>query len=404
MDPRRKITMVDTANHETRVEEFSQSRAPGVYKLDSFGLPHRTFFATGVPVFLGTMANAIVPPKKAPNPPMLSLWAHFAAYIGEPYAGCRLACAVRGFFENGGHWCYVVVLQDQTSDSLSTGLQAISHLNTVDLVCTPDLSNTRAEAFDQQQMVMNHCDKVGDRFAILDSRPGDVSKAVWDQWSEIDGKNGALYYPWIKVRGFAGKLETVPPCGHIAGVYSRTDRRRGVHKAPANEVLEGVIDLERPLTNHDQALLNHKGVNCLRSFPGRGIRVWGARTLSGQPAWVYVNVRRIFLTAARWMDWNLQEMAFEPNDAKLWARIERKMNEYFAKQYQLGALKGANLQEAFYVKCDEETNPPEVQALDQVITEIGLAPTTPYEFVVVRLIRGARGTDLSGISTSDEIA
>jgi uncharacterized protein len=172
-----------------------------------------------------------------------------------------------------------------------------------------------------------------------------------------------------------------------------------VHKAPANEVLEGVIDLERRLTNREQDGLNPNGVNCLRSFRGRGIRIWGARTLSGQQDWMYVNVRRLFLTAARWMDWNLQEMAFEPNDAKLWSRIERKMSEYFAEQYKRGALKGANLHEAFYVKCDEETNPAEAQALGQVVTEIGLAPSIPYEFVVVRLIRGARGA-VSGVSAT----
>ncbi len=418
MDKGKNITADSTTSGSRKprneFDKYSQY-APGVYLEKWFNPPRRTFFATGVPAFLGVMANANRKVKEETSPVthMLSLWFHFNAYIGRPDQKCKLAYAVRGFFENGGHWCYVIVLKDDTTATLEAGLQTIANLNTVDLVCTPDLSKQREEGFVQQQdemyvqqqVVVDHCERMGDRFAILDSRPGDNLTQVRDQWSAIDGRSGALYYPWIKVRAFGGDAQTfeiVPPCGHIAGVYSRTDRERGVHKAPANEVLEGVIDLERRVTNQEQALLNPNNVNCLRAFPGRGIRVWGARTLAGHPEWRYVNVRRLFLTAARWMDWHLQEMAFEPNDSKLWARIERRMNDYFLQQYRRGALKGAAPKEAFYVKCDEETNQPETLAMGQVVTEIGLAPANPYEFVVVRLIRGARGVGLSGISPTKE--
>jgi phage tail sheath protein FI len=378
---------------------FATKKAPGLYRQELFGLPNRTFFATGVPAFLGVTSKPVpsVAEETSPEPHMLSLVGHFASHIGTPYRGCRLAAAVQGFFENGGHWCYVVVLRDGSSESLAAGLDAIARLNTVDLVCTPDLS--RADTLAQQQMVVDHCDDLNDRFAILDSRPGDQPDDAWGQWSAIGGKNAAVYYPWIKVRGTEGDLELVPPCGHIAGVYSRMDRESGVHKAPANEVLEGVIDLERQLTDKEQGGLNPNGVNCIRSFAGRGIRVWGARTLSGQQEWMYVNVRRLFLTAARWMDWTLLEMSFEPNDARLWSRIERRMSDYFTQQYKQGALKGETLEEAFYVKCDEETNPPAQRALGRVVTEVGLAPAIPYEFVVARLIRGARGA-VSGVSTT----
>jgi phage tail sheath protein FI len=218
---------------------------------------------------------------------------------------------------------------------------------------------------------------------------------VWKQWSEIDGYNGAIYYPQVKVPGFQGGVVTVPPCGHIAGVYARTDHSRGVHKAPANEILEGVVDLEVHLNSTSQAFFNAKRINCLRSFPGRGIRVWGARTLSGHDAWTYVNVRRLFLTAVRWIDWHMQDVAFEPNDRALWARIERELNGYFYGLYRRGALKGGTPQEAFYVKCNEETNTEETRDLDEVVAEIGLAPANPYEFVIVRLIRGARGVRIS---------
>jgi uncharacterized protein len=379
-------------------EAFSATKAPGLYEQLEFGLPRRLYFSSGVPVFLGTMTKAQpkVAQEKSPTPHMLSLWTQFAIHIGAPYRGCALAHAVQGFFANGGHWCYVVVLKDRSDSMLTAGLEAIMDLTSADLVCVPDLSAIKTQAITQQQAVMAHCEEAGNRFAILDSRAGDTPKEVLEQRDEIQGRNGALYYPWIRVNSFSsGGLETVPPCGHVAGVLNRIDRDRGVHKAPANEILNSVIDLESRLTNHDQEGLNPKGVNCLRSFPGRGIRVWGARTLSSQPNWMYVNVRRLFLTAARWLDWNLLEMTFEPNNAKLWASIERRLTEFFAEQYRNGALKGASLKEAFYVKCDEETNPPDLRESGQVITEIGLAPAVPYEFVVVRLIRGSRGTNVS---------
>ena len=353
-------------------------------------------------MFFGTMASPTpkIAKETLPTPHMLSLWSQFPSHIGEPRRGCALAYAVRGFFQNGGHWCYVVVLKDRSDSQLAAGLQAIADLPSIDLIGVPDLSGKPAEALDQQQMVVDHCEDLGNRFAILDSHLGDAPAEIGARGSAITGRNGALYYPWVRVNGFTGDLETVPPCGHVAGVINRVDRTRGVHKAPANEVLSGVIDLEYRLTNHDQESLNPQGVNCLRAIPGRGIRIWGARTLSSQSDWMYVNVRRLFLTAARWLDWNLLEMDFEPNDSRLWARIERKLTEFFAEQYRMGALKGASLKEAFYVKCDAETNPPELRESGQVITEIGLAPAVPFEFIVVRLIRGSRGASASGNSTT----
>jgi phage tail sheath protein FI len=333
---------------------------------------------------------------------MLSLWSQFEHHLESPAPRSYLAYSIRGFFENGGERCYAVPLKDNSTRSLEDGLQAIEDLNTIDLVCAPELVKDKEGAFEHQQMVANHCEMMGDRFAILDSRLGDTADQVWEQWSEIDGKDGAIYYPWVKVRGFQGGFELVPPCGHVAGVYARTDQKRGVHKAPANEALEGVVGLERLLTNRDQDYLNPRRVNCLRAFPGRGIRVWGARTLSGQPAWTYVNVRRIFLTAARWINWNMQDVVFESNDAKLWARIERELTTYFNDQFLAGALKGRTPQEAFYVKCNAETNPPESRNLGRVVTEIGLSPTIPYEFVVVRLIHGEKGVTISGPDSPEQ--
>jgi uncharacterized protein len=221
---------------------------------------------------------------------------------------------------------------------------------------------------------------------------------VLAQRRELDSHNAALYFPWLDtgLRDQEGTIQYVPPCGHVAGVYARSDMRAGVHKAPANEVLEGVLDLEINLSNAQQGALNPQGVNALRAFPGRGIRVWGARTLSPNSAWIYVNVRRLFLTAGRWIERNLASTVFEPNDPNLWARILRELNAYFNGLFQQGALKGATPAAAFYVKCDAEINPPAVRDAGQVITEIGLAPVVPGEFVVVRIIHSASGIIISG--------
>ncbi|HEX3092834.1 MAG TPA: phage tail sheath subtilisin-like domain-containing protein [Candidatus Angelobacter sp.] len=414
-------------------------KAPGVYREDEFQLPTDDQFATGVPVFIGLVPKLAEikheerePGKHRPKAPLtayvehcrrdrkqnlgarirpLSVWSHFKLYVGDE--NCMLGYAVRGFFQNGGKRCYVVPLtgvpqeavgedlEKKMQDSLEKALDA-SEVFDVDLVCVPDLGGIVARDISPQtvntlqQMVVTHCEKMGTRFAILDTTLGAKRDAVSQQWSDIDGRNGAIYYPWIKVRGIQQGIEVVPPCGHIAGIYARSDGQRGVHKAPANEVLEGVLDLEHAVTNYDQDFLNPRNVNCLRSFPGRGIRVWGARTLSAQEAWMYVNVRRIFLTAARWSERHMADVTFEPNGPALWARIERELNAYFASIHRLGALKGRTALEAFYVKCNSETNPKEICDLGQVVTEIGLSPTKPYEFVVVRLIHGAGGVSISG--------
>ena len=191
-----------------------------------------------------------------------------------------------------------------------------------------------------------------------------------------------------------------PPCGTIAGIIARTDQSIGVHKAPANAILEGVYDLEFSLTNAEQDSLNPMGVNCLRAFPGRGLRVWGARTLATDPAWAYIAVRRLVLTAERWIERNMADLVFEPNDARVWARVSRELTAYLDHLYQQGALQGRAAQEAFYVKCDAETNPPEVRDAGQLITEIGLAPVSPNEFIVVRITHRTSGVSLAGLIQS----
>jgi uncharacterized protein len=184
----------------------------------------------------------------------------------------------------------------------------------------------------------------------------------------------------------------VPPCGHIAGIYARTDARIGFHKAPANEVVEGVLDLQPNITSELQSQLNDVGVNCIRSFGRRGIRVMGARTLSGHRDWRYVNVRRIFLTLVRWIEHNMNDLVFEPNGPPLWDRVRDRLGGYCYELFARGALKGRDPAEAFFVKCDAEVNPLEVREAGQLICEVGLAPLTPAEFIVVRISQSVAGS------------
>ncbi len=371
-------------------------QAPGLYREDVFPA-RRAALPTGVPAFLGYTAAGTVN-----EPVRLTLFSHLAEAFGPPVEGRYLAAAVEGFFLNGGRECLVVPLAGGgPEEALDAGLAALAPRQDLDLVCAPDLFGA-AQTLDltlrMQAAILAHCTEQGDRFAILDAVPGSGLDDVIAQGKGLKegGENGALYYPWVMLPGGA----FVPPCGHVAGVVARCDLRTGVHKAPANEELAGVVDLEVKLTDTDQALLNPKGINALRAFPGRGIRVWGARTLSLPPEgekytpWTYISVRRLFLTAARWMELNLAGVAFEPHDTKLWNRITRELTTYFEGLFRAGALKGRTAAEAFFVKCDGEINPPEVRETGRVVTVIGLAPSVPNEFVVVRIIHGASGVGL----------
>lgn len=370
-------------------------QTPGVYREDVFPA-RRAVLPTGVPAFLGATSRGNVN-----EPVRLTLFSQFAEAFGPPPAQRYLAAAVEGFFLNGGRECLVVPLAGgDPEEALSDGLAALATRQDLDLVCAPDL-HAVAQNLDQllrmQSAILGHCAAEGDRFALLDALPGASPQQVVEQqrdgFAGDLGDNGALYYPWLRP---AGSPRFIPPCGHIAGVVARCDQRTGVHKAPANEALEGVVDLEVSLTDTDQALLNPQGVNALRAFPGRGIRVWGARTLSRNAAWTFISVRRLFLTAARWIELNLADAAFEPHDARLWNRITRELTTYFEGLFRAGALRGRTAAEAFFVKCDGETNPPEVRETGRVVTVIGLAPGVPNEFVVVRIVHGAGGVDVAG--------
>ena len=249
-----------------------------------------------------------------------------------------------------------------------------------------------------QTAMLNHCEKMHDRVAIIDSPPGMNPMAINRyrmQEANFNSKFGALYYPWIQIMDPRTKAPTmVPPCGHMAGIWARNDAERGVHKAPANEVVRGCTALEYSVSKGEQDVLNPNGVNCIREFPGRGRLVWGARTLSADPSWRYLNIRRLFNFLEKSIERGTQWVVFEPNDYDLWQRVRRNISAFLRLQWQAGALFGATYDESFYVKCDSETNPPESIELGRLVCEIGVRPVYPAEFVIFRIGQWSLGSSV----------
>lgn len=382
-----------------------EHRVPGVrYQAVVQAVPAR--LRTGVPGFVGFAGSPPDPqdagkPLTAPDRPVaLQRKEEFArAFVSRKKS--FLADAVAGFFDNGGERCYVVRTDADLSardavDGITKSLAALGPLADLDIVAVPDAMALPADdAVRVQREVLKHCSLHADRLALLDARPAATPAQVAAQREALllgaaEPMGGALYYPWVAMAVAPQRM--VPPCGHVAGVYARTDARAGVAKAPANEEVLGIVDVERHLADADQAGLNLIGVNCLRAFPGRGVRVWGARTLSRQDEWRYVNVRRLFLTVRRWIDLHMAWASFEPNDPRLWNRIRRELDGYLSQLWREGALAGNTPEEAYFVRCDAETNPPDSRESGQVVTEIGLAPAAPAEFIVVRITQQANAS------------
>lgn len=253
-----------------------------------------------------------------------------------------------------------------------------------------------------QRAMVEHCERLKDRVAILDAPRraggGALTLSEVQEWrSQFDSARGfgALYYPWVGVvdqlnaTAGVGGVRAVPPCGHVAGVYARGDRATGVHRAPANYELFWAEDVDREVNDSEQGVLNPAGINCVRAFPGRGLRVYGARTVSSDPDWRYVNVRRLMLMIERAVDEATQWVVFEPNDFNLRQTVVMILTTFLEEVWRDGALMGATAREAFFVRCDETNNPPEVTALGRLVVDVGVAPALPAEFIIFRVGRTA---------------
>jgi hypothetical protein len=285
------------------------------------------------------------------------------------------------------------------------GVGGLVALDEISIVVAPDLVNLISNGDDRllrdaQDKMISHCELLGDRVCILDPPPNLLPQEI-EEWRKdtagYDSKMSTLYWPWIETTDpITRKAIMIPPSGHIAGVWARTDSERGVHKAPANEVIRGVTGLAFDITAAEQGSLNRIGINCIRAFSGRGIRIWGARTLSSDPEWRYLNVRRLFNYVSQSLLEGTQWSVFEPNDEHLWIQLRASIENFLTNTWRSGALFGSSPAQAFFVKCDAETNPPEVRDAGQVIVEVGIAPVKPAEFVILRLSQYIEGADGGG--------
>lgn len=268
-----------------------------------------------------------------------------------------------------------------------TSLQGLAALELdpyrdVALVYAPSVTTDIALA------IVSHCEAMRFRFAVIDSEKGKSSTTDLAPRNQIDSSYAGFYYPWVVTSDpRSGARKLIPPGGHVLGVYARSDTERGVFKAPANEVLRGALTIEFDVNDRIQDDLNPKGVNVIRSFPGRGIRVWGARTLSSNALWKYVSVRRLFIFLERSIYEGTQWVVFEPNDDKLWARVIDTVRLFLRTQWRLGALFGRTEQEAFFITCDRTTMSQDDILNGRLICEIGIAPVRPAEFVIFRIFQ-----------------
>jgi phage tail sheath protein FI len=365
---------------------------------------------TSTAAFLGVAPAA---DKHLNEPLAISNWGQFVReFADENSPSTDLARAVYGFFNNSGSRCYVLNVGKGNSIAgdarKRTGITALETVDEAKIIAAPGYTDVLS-----YEALISHCEKMGDRFAILDAPARvdnlDALKKVGTAGASSSTGEGeekkkkaapadalrprqtncaAFYFPWITAADpmAPGEIVDTAPSGHLAGVYARTDATRGVHKAPANEPIRGALDLCFKVTHAEQGELNSAGVNCIRFFPDAGIRIWGARTLAEESGeWRYISVRRLFNMIEQSIQDGTRWIVFESNDSRTWKAIERDIRAFLTLVWRDGALKGDTPDQAFFVKCDDETNPPEVIDAGRLITEIGIAPVKPAEFIIFRI-------------------
>jgi phage tail sheath protein FI len=263
-----------------------------------------------------------------------------------------------------------------------TGIQSFVDNTDVSIMAIPGIVSPNV-----QLSLVAHCENLGSRFAVLDVPM--TAKTVADIMKHrdiVDSDYCAMYHPWLQVFDPLDKKDTfIPPSGSVMGIFARSDNSRGVHKAPANEVVANCTGLFVNYSVGEQDLLNPKGVNLIRKFPGAGIRVWGARTASSKPLWKYVNVRRLFIYLEESIKANTNWVVFEPNDENLWARVRRTIELFLESVWRSGALVGGSPSEAFFVDIGPNTMSKDDIDNGRMICVIGVAPVKPAEFVIFRI-------------------
>jgi len=367
-------------------------RAPGVY-IEEIGSGLRTIegVSTSTAGFVGET-------ERGPSQPTLvTSWAEFeqtfGGYLDRPplnrTGNIFLPYAVRGFFDNGGRRLFVARASGGDAQMALTALMTIPDIS---LVAAPD----EAVVSGLREAVVDACEEQKDRFAITGANAGIADSA--SLFPPRDSSYAAFYYPWIRVAAphITAGHRLVPPVGHLAGVYVRVDGAHGVDKAPANEVVQGIVTqdpagavapLEFTLGRHEQDILNPRGVNVIRDFrsSGKGVRVWGARTMASDAEWKYINVRRLLIfieqSIVRGMEWTV----FEHNAEPTWTAGRTLIADFLTTVWRTGALMGTKTEDAFFIKCDRTTMTQNDLDVGRLVCEVGVAPVKPAEFVVIRL-------------------
>ncbi|HEY8877829.1 MAG TPA: phage tail sheath subtilisin-like domain-containing protein [Roseateles sp.] len=323
--------------------------------------------------------------------------------VADPFGPARLAIALQSppgvRLQNGNDGLLLTPsdIEGKPADPdhaevKATGLEALAEIDDIAIVAAPD-AGSLATAFEASSAVVAHAEICRYRIAVIDGPPNASMNTIRAYRGKFDSKYAALYHPWIEVLdplaasapGVPQPLIALPPSGFVCGIYARSDIERGVHKAPANEVVRGLSGFEININKGRQDVLNPEGVNCLRFFEGRGNRVWGARTISSDPEWKYVNVRRLFIYLEHSIDKASQWAVFEPNGEKLWANVRRTVEDFLFVLWRDGALLGAKPEEAYFVRCDRTTMTQNDLDNGRMICLIGVAPVRPAEFVIFRV-------------------
>lgn len=387
---------------------------PGVYIEEvSTGSKPINMVGTQVAAFIGVAPDK---QKKLNIAVACNSWPQFVRiYVGDNGGtDTHLSMAVYAFFNNGGPRCYIVnTPEDETitgDAEKRTGLYALKAIDEISMVAAPGYSDNSSHI-----ALIDHCKRLKDRIAILDSpevvENTDNLKIVATtsvgagKASEAKKNTGlrppntsyaAFYFPWVVIQAPLSRKKKIilaPPSGFMAGIYARTDATRGVHKAPANESVNGALGLSYSVTQAEQGELNTKGINCIRSFPTTGIKVWGARTLD-DGEWKYINVRRLFMMIEESISESTRWVVFEPNDEMLWKSIIRDVSAFLTLLWRDGALQGSSPEQAFFVKCDSEINTQVEIDAGRLEIEIGIAPVKPAEFIVFKIGQWAGGTEV----------
>ncbi len=363
--------------------------APGVYVEEtSFRAKPIAGVSTNIAGFIGKVDAGNR--KYSKKPLLVESWKNFINIFGDfDNQNKMLVHGIKGFFENGGQRCWVAPLSyAPTENGVQHALDKLARVGEISLVLMPGITDTSL-----QKLLIRHCDKSGNCFDILDAQPTRHINVNSIKGHLSNNKNAAIYFPRILVLNpLSGKNIYIHPSGHIAGIYARVDTNQGVHKVPANESIQGAIDVELVLSGTEQNILNPAGINVIRKFNNR-IVVWGARTLGGDAngEWKYLNVRRLFIYLEESIMKGTEWVVFEQNNERLWAKIRQTVSDFLIVAWRTGALQGPRPEDAYFVKCDQENNTQKDIDLGRVIIDVGVALIKPAEFVIMRIVQKIGG-------------